>query len=214
MQQAAFTRGLIEESGGNWAKVSTSYATADRAHRHTLDAITEEQHEQWTPPPMCTLHWDSKLTPMLTNVHHIGTAGLAVQVVGSNWPKPHYTLLITGLCRFRVSALLKERPFVLAEVEQLDKLEQYPPSISQEGLGGGDGELGALSQEFYQTALQTLPDVVASMIRTSNKEKLQVLDAVGLEERFRRALPLLTRQIEGLRLLQKSRKPRPDDEKR
>ncbi|MEQ2265943.1 Lon protease-like protein 2, partial [Xenotaenia resolanae] len=46
----------------------------------------------------------------------IGTAGIAVQVVGSNWPKPHYTLLITGLCRFRVSNLLKERPFVLAEV--------------------------------------------------------------------------------------------------
>ena len=47
----------------------------------------------------------------------IGTAGIAVQVVGSNWPKPHYTLLITGLCRFSVSSLLKERPFVLAEVK-------------------------------------------------------------------------------------------------
>lgn len=49
----------------------------------------------------------------------IGTAGIAVQVVGSNWPKPHYTLLITGLCRFRVSNLLKERPFVLAEVKPI-----------------------------------------------------------------------------------------------
>ncbi|MEQ2246944.1 Lon protease-like protein 2, partial [Ilyodon furcidens] len=51
----------------------------------------------------------------LPPLHQIGTAGIAVQVVGSNWPKPHYTLLITGLCRFRVSNLLKERPFVLAE---------------------------------------------------------------------------------------------------
>ncbi|CAL8357464.1 unnamed protein product [Lota lota] len=177
-------------------------------------------------------------TDDLSPLHSIGTAGLAVQVVGSNWPKPHYTLLITGLCRFRVCGLLKERPFPLAEVEQLDKLEQYTPSFSQEETEG-DGELGALSQEFYQAALQlvdmldmsvpvvaklkrlldslpreTLPDVVASMIRSSNKEKLQVLDAVGLEERFRRVLPLLTRQIEGLKLLQKSRKPRPDDEKR
>lgn len=48
----------------------------------------------------------------------IGTAGIAVQVVGSNWPKPHYTLLITGLCRFSVSSLLTERPFVLAEVKK------------------------------------------------------------------------------------------------
>lgn len=34
----------------------------------------------------------------------------------------------------------------------------------------------------------------------------QVLDAVDLEERLRTVLPLLTRQIEALKLLQKSRK--------
>ncbi|RXN18326.1 lon protease -like protein [Labeo rohita] len=169
----------------------------------------------------------------LPSLHSIGTAGLAVQVVGSNWPKPHYTLLITGLCRFRVTQLLRERPFPVAEVEQLDKLEQYTEGDQ------ADGELGELSKRFYQAAVQlvgmldmsvpvvaklrrlldslpreTLPDVLASMIRTSNKEKLQVLDAVDLEERFKKALPLLTRQIEGLKLLQKTRKLRPDDDKR
>lgn len=174
----------------------------------------------------------------LPTLHKIGTAGIAVQVVGSNWPKPHYTLLITGLCRFSVLSLLKERPFVLAEVEQLDKLEQYT-ATKTEGASAEDGELGELSQKFYQAAVQllgmldasvpvvakfrrlldslprdTLPDVVASMIRTSNKEKLQVLDAVSLEERFKRALPMLTRQIEGLKLLQKTRKISPDNEKR
>ncbi|XP_066569579.1 lon protease homolog 2, peroxisomal [Amia ocellicauda] len=168
-------------------------------------------------------------TEDLPALHRIGTAGLAVQVVGSNWPKPHYTLLITGLCRFRLIQLLKERPFPLAEVQQLDQMEQL----------SADGHLGELSQHFYQAAVQlvdmldmsvpvvaklrrlldslpreTLPDVLAAMIRTSNKEKLQVLDALGLEERFKKTLPLLTRQIEGLKLLQKTRKPRPDDDKR
>uniref|UniRef100_A0A8C5EQS2 Lon protease homolog 2, peroxisomal n=1 Tax=Gouania willdenowi TaxID=441366 RepID=A0A8C5EQS2_GOUWI len=174
----------------------------------------------------------------LPALHKIGTAGVAVQVVGSNWPKPHYTLLITGLCRFSVTSLLKERPFVLAEVEQLDKLEQYM-TPSTHSVSAEDGELGELSQRFYQAAVQllgmldmsvpvvakfrrlldslpreTLPDVVASMIRTSNKEKLQVLDAVSLEERFKKALPLLNKQIEGLKLLQKTRKINPDNEKR
>ncbi|KAL7878748.1 hypothetical protein AOLI_G00097220 [Acnodon oligacanthus] len=169
----------------------------------------------------------------LPSLHSIGTAGLAVQVVGSNWPKPHYTLLITGLCRFRVLHLLRERPFPVAMVEQLDRLEQYTEG---EQL---DGELGELSQRFYQSAVQlvgmldmsvpvvaklrrlldslpreTLPDVLASMIRTSNLEKLQVLDAVDLEERFKKTLPMLTRQIEGLKLLQKTRKLRSDDDKR
>uniref|UniRef100_A0A665V1A8 Lon protease homolog 2, peroxisomal n=1 Tax=Echeneis naucrates TaxID=173247 RepID=A0A665V1A8_ECHNA len=174
----------------------------------------------------------------LPALHGIGTAGIAVQVVGSNWPKPHYTLLISGLCRFRVSSLLKERPFVLAEVEQLDKLEQYTTPAT-EGVSADDGELRELSKKFYQASLQllgmldvsipvvakfrrlldslpreTLPDVVASMIHTSNKEKLQVLDAVSLEERFKKALPMLTRQIDGLKLLQKTRKTSPDNEKR
>ncbi|XP_077567753.1 lon protease homolog 2, peroxisomal [Stigmatopora nigra] len=174
----------------------------------------------------------------IPTLHKIGTAGIAVQVVGSNWPKPHYTLLITGLCRFSVSSLLTERPFILAEVEQLDKLEHFT-NLTPEGVEAEDGELQELSQQFYQTALQllgmldvsvpvvakfrrlldslpkeTLPDVVASMIRTSNKEKLQVLDAVALEERFKTTLPMLTRQIEGLKLLQKTRKMMPDPEKK
>ncbi|XP_062277106.1 lon protease homolog 2, peroxisomal [Scomber scombrus] len=177
-------------------------------------------------------------TDDLPSLHKIGTAGIAVQVVGSNWPKPHYTLLITGLCRFSVSGLLKERPFVLAEVEQLDKLEQYTTPATDD-VAAQDGELGELSHKFYQAAVQllgmldmsvpvvakfrrlldslpreTLPDLVASMIRTSNKEKLQVLDAVSLEERFKKALPMLTKQIEGLKLLQKTRKMNPDHEKR
>uniref|UniRef100_A0A7N9APN0 Lon peptidase 2, peroxisomal n=1 Tax=Mastacembelus armatus TaxID=205130 RepID=A0A7N9APN0_9TELE len=133
-------------------------------------------------------------TDDLPSLHKIGTAGIAVQVVGSNWPKPHYTLLITGLCRFSVTSLLKERPFVLAEVEQLDKLEQYT-SPAGEGVTAEDGELGELSQKFHQAAIQ-------------------VLDAVSLEERFKKALPMLTRQIEGLKLLQKTRKISPDTEKR
>ncbi|XP_061826248.1 lon protease homolog 2, peroxisomal [Nerophis lumbriciformis] len=173
----------------------------------------------------------------LPPLHKIGTAGIAVQVVGSNWPKPHYTLLITGLCRFSVSSLLTERPFVLAEVEQLDKLEHYTTLAGT--VISEDGELQELSQQFYQAALQllgmldvsvpvvakfrrlldslpkeTLPDVVASMIRSSNKEKLQVLDAVSLEERFKKTLPMLTRQIEGLKLLQKTRKMMPNQEKK
>lgn len=43
---------------------------------------------------------------------------------------------------------------------------------------------------------------------------VKVLDAITLEERFKKALPMLTRQIEGLILLQKTRKINPDNEKR
>uniref|UniRef100_A0A8C0FMQ6 Lon peptidase 2, peroxisomal n=1 Tax=Bubo bubo TaxID=30461 RepID=A0A8C0FMQ6_BUBBB len=61
---------------------------------------------------------------------------------------------------------------------------------------------------------EALPDILTSIIRTSNQEKLQILDAVRLEERFKMTIPLLVRQIEGLKLLQKTRKPKQDDDKR
>ncbi|EAW82723.1 peroxisomal LON protease like, isoform CRA_a [Homo sapiens] len=56
-------------------------------------------------------------------------------------------------------------------------------------------ELGELSEQFYKYAVQ-------------------ILDAVSLEERFKMTIPLLVRQIEGLKLLQKTRKPKQDDDKR
>ncbi|XP_017385662.1 lon protease homolog 2, peroxisomal isoform X2 [Cebus imitator] len=169
----------------------------------------------------------------LPPLHRIGTAALAVQVVGSNWPKPHYTLLITGLCRFQIVQVLKEKPYPIAEVEQLDRLEEFPNTCKMRE------ELGELSEQFYKYAVQlvemldmsvpavaklrrlldslpreALPDILTSIIRTSNKEKLQILDAVSLEERFKMTIPLLVRQIEGLKLLQKTRKPKQDDDKR
>ncbi|KAK5883104.1 hypothetical protein CesoFtcFv8_019470 [Champsocephalus esox] len=70
-QQAAFTRGLVAESGGECTHLSASYATADRARRQVLETISEERHKQWTPPPLCTLQCDSKLTPMLSNMRQL-----------------------------------------------------------------------------------------------------------------------------------------------
>ena len=41
-----------------------------------------------------------------------------------------------------------------------------------------------------------LPDICSTMVKASYAEKLQVLDAVDLTQRFKKALPLLMRQIE------------------
>ncbi|XP_053575382.1 lon protease homolog 2, peroxisomal [Bombina bombina] len=161
----------------------------------------------------------------------IGTAALAVQVVGSNWPKPHYTLLVTGLCRFQIMQILKERPYPVAEVEQLDRLEELSSKSELKEA------LGDLSEQFYKYAVQLLdmldssvpaviklkrllnnlpkdllPDVLSSIIRTTNEEKLQILEAVELEERFKVTIPLLLRQIEGLKLLQKTQNSKLDQD--
>ena len=46
--------------------------------------------------------------------------------------------------------------------------------------------------------VQHLPDICASLVKTSFTEKIQVLDAVDVGERFKKTLPLLMRQIEVL----------------
>nr|KAG5707875.1 hypothetical protein BaRGS_031606 [Batillaria attramentaria] len=52
---------------------------------------------------------------------------------------------------------------------------------------------------------QHLPDICSTIVKASYAEKIQVLDAIDLTERFKKALPLLMRQIEGLKLLRKAR---------
>ena len=66
-QQSAFTQGVIAESGGDVSMVTSSYATADCARRKVVREISIENHNSWEPPKLCTLHWDGKLTPTLTN---------------------------------------------------------------------------------------------------------------------------------------------------
>lgn len=48
--------------------------------------------------------------------------GIVVQVTGTNWPRPAYTLLVTGLCRFKLESLAQESPYLVGMVKQLDRL--------------------------------------------------------------------------------------------
>ncbi|XP_067651639.1 lon protease homolog 2, peroxisomal-like [Haliotis asinina] len=162
----------------------------------------------------------------LTALHSIGTAAVVVQITGTNWPRPAYTLLVTGLCRFKVESILQETPYPIAMVTQLDKLSENDREDMDENQ-----ELTALAVNFRDQAAklvemldisipvvaklkkmlenlpsQHLPDVCAAIVKASYTEKIQVLDAVDLTDRFKKALPLLMRQIEGLKLLQRARK--------
>lgn len=65
-QQTAFTHCIIEGAGGNAETVALSYATADRSRRQVVKEISTSTKDNWEPPLMLTLHWDSKLTPSVT----------------------------------------------------------------------------------------------------------------------------------------------------
>jgi len=77
-QQAAFTKAIIEESGGDTSKVSVSYATADRSRRTVNEEIAKSIQNSWIPPKFASIHWDSKL--MLNQAKHTSEERLVVAV--------------------------------------------------------------------------------------------------------------------------------------
>lgn len=155
-------------------------------------------------------------------IHEIGTAGVVVQVTGTSWPRPVYTLLVTGLCRFRLVSVIQEHPYLVATVKQLEDLK----SVDSED----DAQLAELVAEFKETAQklidmldisvpgvaklktaveqapsQQLADAVAALIGGSLLERLQVLDALDVGARIRVTLPLLLRHIQKLKDIQEDK---------
>lgn len=54
----------------------------------------------------------------------------------------------------------------------------------------------SLKRSLNSLPNSSLPDICAAIIRASQEEKLEILDAVDLNERFKKIVPLLVRQIE------------------
>lgn len=55
-----------------------------------------------------------------------------------------------------------------------------------------------LQKMLDSVPVQHLPDICTLLVKASYVEKIQVLDAVDINERFKKTLPLLMRQIEVL----------------
>ena len=50
----------------------------------------------------------------------MGCAAAVVQVTGSRWPRPAYSLLVTGLARVALDRVVQESPFPVGEVTQIE----------------------------------------------------------------------------------------------
>lgn len=160
-------------------------------------------------------------------LHMIGTAAVVVQVTGITWPQPSFTLLVTGLCRFKLEKVVMEVPYLVGVVTQLDKLavddeeddnqevldliESFRIEASKllEMLDVSNATVARLKKMLRTLPAHHLADLCASLVNASFLEKLQILDAVELTERLKRALPLLVRQIEGLEMIGKTNNNHP-----
>ena len=60
LQQAALTKALIEEAGGDPRHLAKSYSTANKVRRSTAKVIAKNVQENWISPTAATLHWYGK----------------------------------------------------------------------------------------------------------------------------------------------------------
>ncbi|XP_066983478.1 lon protease homolog 2, peroxisomal-like isoform X2 [Macrobrachium rosenbergii] len=153
----------------------------------------------------------------LGSLHEIGTAALVVQVTGTNWPRPSYTLLVTGMCRFKLLSIIQEHPYPVGAVMQIDYNKSLMSDDSDMQLKSLVGEfkeaakmmidlldvsvpaVAKLKDLVEQVSSQQLTDLIASFVRATLPEKLQVLDAVDLATRLKVTFPLLLRHIQKLK---------------
>ncbi|XP_049763737.1 lon protease homolog 2, peroxisomal-like [Schistocerca cancellata] len=157
-------------------------------------------------------------------LHPVGTAALVVQVVGTSWRhSASFTLLLYGICRFRLEKLVMEVPYPVGVVSQLDKLvvhddDDDSPEVNAmlenlrelatkltDFLNVPPEVAAQLKDKLSSLPSHTLVDLCASVVDASFPEKLKVLDAVNLADRLKITLPLLIRHTKELEL---TRSPR------
>jgi len=143
--------------------------------------------------------------------NRVGCAAAVVQVTGSRWPRPSYSLLVTGLARVTLDRVVQESPFPVGEVTQIEV-----PVVDAEGplqnrmvtfkekamellelLEGSRPAVRRIKGMLDSLPAHLLADIVASVVKTSYVEKLDILNSISLKERFEKAYPLLERQLEG-----------------
>ena len=81
-------------------------------------------HTHPRPSPIYHTELSSYLSPYtyFLQLHVLGTAASVMQVSANSHPCPHFSLLVSGLCRFRIDDIKRETPFPVAAVTQLDYL--------------------------------------------------------------------------------------------
>lgn len=50
----------------------------------------------------------------------IGTAALVVHVAATNWPQHQFTVVVSGLCRFKLEKIIMEDPYPVGIVRVVE----------------------------------------------------------------------------------------------
>ncbi|KAG8259551.1 hypothetical protein J6590_011846 [Homalodisca vitripennis] len=155
----------------------------------------------------------------------IGTAAFVLQVGCSNWPKSNgYVLSTVGVCRFSLDKLVMEEPYPMGVVTQLDYI--YPnkdTALSAECI-----KMAQKIQKLASTLLErlsfpaaqdmqktvqnacysSLPDIVVPLLLPSYEEKKEILYALDIEDRLKKAMVIIRKYTSDIKHMKKGDVPK------
>jgi Lon protease-like protein len=115
-------------------------------------------------------NWSSKyigvlpcISGSMEELRGVGTAASVQEMRAWSHPAPRFSLVLAGLCRFRVEEVRRELPFPVARVSQLDCRPQEGERLP--------GQAQSLVEEYRASALE-LVDLLN--LNTSSHSRLKV----------------------------------------
>jgi ATP-dependent Lon protease len=149
--------------------------------------------------------------PAAVDLHRAGTIANILRYV--NAPDGAHHVVLQGEQRFRVTEFVKERPFIVARVLQIEEPGMLTPDIEARFLHLRQQALEALQllpqvpQELVGTVRAaatpgTLADLVAAYLDVGADQKQELLETIDLSARLDKVSRLLAERIEVLRLTQ------------
>ena len=150
----------------------------------------------------------SSAAELRERLHDVGVAARIVQVARGLGPggARAYTLLLEGRCRFQLSRLIAEEPFLLAAVTQLEslgvggaKLFESPDELAS-AKAEPDPELASMAAAFATRAAELVDKLehrkaharrLKAMLRSAPAHRLADLFAAAFEDSFEARLELL-----------------------
>jgi len=149
--------------------------------------------------------------PGEADLNEVGCAARILKVI--KLAKDNYSVILQGVMRIHLDALVESEPFITAKVSELEDVLDSAAEVEADALVANIREtakkLISLVPELPREAAALLDsvndpgqvaDLVVSNLDIESSEKQDVLESTDVLERLRKVLTLLTRQLEILKV--------------
>jgi ATP-dependent Lon protease len=153
-----------------------------------------------------------KENPTLQDIYPVGTAGTILKML--RFPDGSVRFLVQGNSRIRIKQMLQVEPFMLAKIETLEDVGEK--TVEMEAIIRNILDLlrkvvnmsPYLSDDLQISVLNTedpgkLADLIAANLNITVEQKQELLETLDVQERLRKLLFHITKEVEVLELSRK-----------